>query len=200
MNGFERRREMKKGSILQAAAQLFVENGIEKVTVHEIATKANVSYALIYKYFISKDNLINEVMRWGYEKKYSLLESIVRSEWSFLERYKQIFTQNTRIFDMDPEIIRKANAYDSDVISDIRSQYRTKSKKLYREFFEEGRREGYIRPDISIDALLLHRDAFYALIQINPGRFNELKYKRQLLQEYMDVLWFGIMIKKGGAG
>jgi AcrR family transcriptional regulator len=195
MNGFERRRELKKGNILQAAAQLFQANGIEKVTVQEIAAKANVSYAIIFKYFISKDNLINEVMRWLYEQKYDLLESIVRSNHSFLERCNQLFLQNTKVLDIDPDIIDKANSNDSVVIYDIRSQYEAKSKELYRDFFEEGRREGYIHPDISVEAILLHRDAFRALIQTNPELFVQFKYNRQLFQDYMGVLWFGLMSK-----
>ncbi len=193
MNGFERRRELKKGRILQAAAQLFLANGIDKVTVQEIAAKANVSYALIFKYYISKDNLINETMRWLYEQKYNLLESIVRSNHSFLERCNQMFLQNTKVLDMDPDIIDKAISHDSDVISDIRSQYEAKSKELYRDFFEEGRQEGYIHPDVSVDAILLHRDAFRALIQTRPELFIEFKYNRQLFQDYMSVIWFGIM-------
>ncbi len=193
MNGFERRRELKKGRILQAAAQLFLANGIDKVTVQEIAAKANVSYALIFKYYISKDNLMNETMRWLYEQKYNLLESIVRSNHPFLERCNQMFLQNTKVLDMDPDIIDKAISHDSDVISDIRSQYEAKSKELYRNFFEEGRQEGYIHPDVSVDAILLHRDAFRALIQTRPELFIEFKYNRQLFQDYMSVIWFGIM-------
>jgi hypothetical protein len=96
---------------------------------------------------------------------------------------------------MDPDIIDKVNSSDSDVIYDIRSQYEAKSKELYRDFFEEGKREGYIHPDISVDAILLHRDAFRALVQVRPEIFIEFKYRRQLFQDYMGVLWFGLMSK-----
>jgi len=197
MNGFERRRELKKGQILKAAAQLFLENGLEKTTVQEIAAKANVSYAVIFKYFISKDNLINEVMRWLYEQKYKQLESIVRSNSSFLERCNRMFLQNTKVFDIDPDIINKASSYDSDIIHATSSQYEARSKKLYYEFFEEGKQEGYIHPDVSIDAILLHRDAFRSLISMKPELFNEFKYDRQLFKDYMRVLWFGIMQRMG---
>ena len=197
MNGFERRRELKKGHILKAATQLLLENGLEKTTVQEIATKANVSYAIIFKYFISKDNLINEVIKSLYEQKYNQLESIVRSNSSFLERCNQMFLQNTKVFEIDPDVINKASSYDSDVIHDTRSQYEVRSKKLYHEFFAEGKREGYIHPDVSIDAILLHRDAFRSLIRMKPELFNEFKYDRQLFKDYMRVLWFGIMHRMG---
>ena len=198
MNGYERRRELKKANILQAAALLFVENGTEKVTVQEIATKARVSYAIIFKYFTSKDNLVNEVMRWLYEQKYNQLESIVRSGHSFPERCSQMFLQNTKVFDIDPDIIYRANSYDSQVIYDIRAQYETRARELYHDFFEEGKRAGYLHPDVSSDAILLHRDAFRALIQINPEIFTEFKYNRQLFKDYMRVLWFGMMSRTEG--
>ena len=62
MNGFERRRQNKKNSILQAALQLFKQYGYNKVTVAEIADKASVSQVSIYNYFNSKENLKQDLL------------------------------------------------------------------------------------------------------------------------------------------
>ena len=58
MDGFEKRREQKKKDILKAALSLFQQYGVQKVTISEIAKKANVSQVTIYNYFESKDNLL----------------------------------------------------------------------------------------------------------------------------------------------
>lgn len=50
MNGFERRKERKKESIRQAAMQLFMEHGMRKVSIGEIADKAGVSQVTIYNF------------------------------------------------------------------------------------------------------------------------------------------------------
>ncbi|MET8872609.1 TetR family transcriptional regulator [Nocardia sp. NPDC004604] len=44
-------------AILTAAQQLFAERGYERTTVREIATRAGVNQALLFRYFGSKDEL-----------------------------------------------------------------------------------------------------------------------------------------------
>lgn len=54
----DRRRE-----IMDAALGLFVERGFHGTTVPEIATRASVGLGTIYRYFESKDQLVNELYR-----------------------------------------------------------------------------------------------------------------------------------------
>lgn len=54
----DRRRE-----IMDAALELFVERGFHGTTVPEIATRAGVGLGTIYRYFESKDQLVNELYR-----------------------------------------------------------------------------------------------------------------------------------------
>lgn len=63
MDGFEKRREQKKRNILEAALALFMEYGIQRVSITEIAKKANVSQVTIYTYFESKENLVRLVFK-----------------------------------------------------------------------------------------------------------------------------------------
>ena len=55
MDGFERRRQNKKNSILKASLKLFKQYGYNKVSVAEIAKEASVSQVSIYNYFKSKE-------------------------------------------------------------------------------------------------------------------------------------------------
>ena len=50
MDGFERRRQNKKNSILKASLKLFKQYGYNKVSVAEIAKEASVSQVSIYNY------------------------------------------------------------------------------------------------------------------------------------------------------
>jgi AcrR family transcriptional regulator len=54
----DRRRE-----ILDAALELFVERGFHGTAVPEIAQRASVGLGTIYRYFESKDQLVNELYR-----------------------------------------------------------------------------------------------------------------------------------------
>ena len=57
----EERRQM----ILEAARPLFAMNGFKGTSVREIAKAANVSEALLYKHFVSKQEIYNEILKYA---------------------------------------------------------------------------------------------------------------------------------------
>jgi len=57
----QRRKEKNKESILDAATQQLYEKGIENISIREIAKEADYSPAALYKYFDSKEALIQAV-------------------------------------------------------------------------------------------------------------------------------------------
>jgi AcrR family transcriptional regulator len=57
----------KKQDILDAALRLFTENGARATSTKSIAAEADTSEALIFKHFGSKDNLLEEIIKKGYQ-------------------------------------------------------------------------------------------------------------------------------------
>lgn len=57
----ERRREKVRTSILEAAEAVFVDEGAEGVSIRRIADAIDYSPAAIYKYFASKEELLDEL-------------------------------------------------------------------------------------------------------------------------------------------
>ena len=49
-------------ALLRAAAELFAERGFEQTTVREVAARAGVNQALLFRYFGSKQELFAEVL------------------------------------------------------------------------------------------------------------------------------------------
>ena len=197
MNGFERRRLQKQESIRQAAAQLFQQNTIEKVTVQEIAETAKVSYATVFKYFGSKESLILEVMKWLYEQAYDELEKILHSDKLYLERIQELMFHKGRLFEnVNIDLFKHASSYNPQEIAKTATFYEEKKQNLYHEFFEEGKKQGFIHPEIPIDSIILHRNAFRALVQANPEILIELKHNTDLLRGYLRILLLGIMGKE----
>ena len=59
--------EERKRSIIRAAREAFAEGGFSATSVKDIAEAADVSEALIYKHFPSKEALYAEVLEYGHE-------------------------------------------------------------------------------------------------------------------------------------
>lgn len=68
---FEEIREEKKLLIMQAALELFANEGFHPTSISEIAKKAGISKGLMYNYFESKEDLLKETILHGIE---SLME------------------------------------------------------------------------------------------------------------------------------
>ena len=60
-------RQDKYQQILEAAIELFSENGMENTSIQEIAELAGVAKGTIYLYFKSKDDLMEQVYKYCYE-------------------------------------------------------------------------------------------------------------------------------------
>jgi len=193
MNGFESRRQQKLESIRQAAAHLFLKNPVDKVTVEEIAAEAKVSYATVFKYFGSKQDLVVEVMKWLYERSYEELEEILKGDKPYLQRIQEMMFQKGRMFEnANLDLFEHARSYNPQEISRIAALYEEKKKHLYYEFFQEGKDNGLIHPDIPIDAIILCRKALMALIRTEPEIIIEFKHDAELLKGFFRILLYGV--------
>ena len=63
----------KKKDILDATLKLFTENGARATSTKSIALQANTSEALIFKHFGSKDGLLEEIIKGGYQEAVKFL-------------------------------------------------------------------------------------------------------------------------------
>ena len=72
-------REEKKDLILRTALKVFAQEGYHASSVNKIADKANISKGLIYNYFESKEDLLNNIVSNimdSYMEKYPPIDSI----------------------------------------------------------------------------------------------------------------------------
>jgi len=72
----ERRRERNKNAILDTATELIQSNGIENISLREIAKHADYSPAGLYKYFDSKAAIIQAVQVRESQKLIELLQTV----------------------------------------------------------------------------------------------------------------------------
>ncbi|HSN07999.1 MAG TPA: TetR/AcrR family transcriptional regulator [Hanamia sp.] len=66
-------REMKKQQIMQAALKVFANHGVNGATINMIAKEAGIAKGLLYTYYESKEQLLDELLRFGMQKAASFL-------------------------------------------------------------------------------------------------------------------------------
>ncbi len=122
----ERRRQ-----ILDAAVRVFARQGFHSTRVADIADEADVAYGLVYHYFSSKENVLNElfVQRWSL-----LIEAIDEADKSTLTHEQKLGAVAGFIIDSyryDPdlmkviivEVTRAANSFGRTHLQEINRAY-----------------------------------------------------------------------------
>ena len=83
-------------NILQAAQSLFARLGLKKVTTDDIARKAHVSKATIYKYYKNKKDIFDEVVRRAAERIIQDIREAVERENTVKAKLKIHLTVHIR--------------------------------------------------------------------------------------------------------
>ncbi|KAA0566691.1 TetR/AcrR family transcriptional regulator [Bacillus sp. CH30_1T] len=101
----EKEREARRQLILSAATELFSSQPISKVGIRDIAKKAGISPALIYRHFNDRDELFIEAFFMQSEKIASAFERLIqeeeqRSTQKVGELYVTFLLENDEFFQM----------------------------------------------------------------------------------------------------
>jgi AcrR family transcriptional regulator len=193
MNGHTKRTQRIIDRIKESTLRLFTTYGVEKVSMDEIARKANVSKVTIYKYFQSKEELHREVINlWG-DKVFTATEEIINSDMDFLEKLKLIMmaqvdkpqmASNNYLF----ELLEK-DAYAAGIINE-------RLKKIIFRFFEEGKRQRYIDENIPFELLYLHSEIYRAGYKAKLAEVDAIVTDRKAGEQMNDLYFFGIIRRK----
>jgi len=155
----------KRRLILDAAVRVFARQGFHATRVSDIADEAGVAYGLVYHYFRSKDEVLNELFieRWSL-----LLAAIEETDRTGASPREKLGAVATFIFDSyrhDPELMkviivevtRAANSFGKTHLEEIRRAYESIAKIV-----ADGQASGAFRGDV---APMFASLAFYGAIE-----------------------------------
>ena len=194
MDGFERRRELKKKDILEAALELFMKYGVQKVSIAEIAKEANVSQVTIYNYFDSKNNLIPLVFKFYVDQIWDEMKVLLASNLPYEDKIKQMisFERNMANHSMN-------NKFFQDLLKDyatgqsyVEEVYLKEGLPLLIEFVNDGKNQGFIDPSLSNEAILFYLQMFQEYMQRNDVVHTLLPLSEDLTK----LFFYGIVGKK----
>ncbi|WP_368505363.1 TetR/AcrR family transcriptional regulator [Alkalihalophilus sp. As8PL] len=193
MDGFERRREQKKQHILEASLELFMEYGIQKVSISEIAKKANVSQVTIYNYFESKHKLIHDVFIYYVDQASATFEETVFSDIPFPDKIKKlIFNKKEVAKQINEEFyqyLMKEYTAEGNYIEKI---YVEKALPYFTHLFKEGKEQGYVDPNLSDQAIIFYIQMLKEYVQ----REDVYKNILPLTEDITNIFFYGILGKR----
>ncbi len=148
--------------IEQAATEIFAEQEFHRVNLADIAAHANASLQTIYRYYGSKEALLNACLLSGLGKLAERMLDHLQGIETYKDRLRKVFWVVLHFFENEPVIARMLmnsvypGSWDSDV---------THSQKQLTETFlqvlREGRAQGVLNNDVSEIILL---DYFYGVL------------------------------------
>ena len=155
----------KRRQILDAAIRVFARQGFHATRVSDIADEAGVAYGLVYHYFRSKDEVLNELFSERWSLLLAAIEETDRDGASPREKMEAVAGFIVDSYRHDPELMkviivevtRAANSFGRTHLAEIRRAY-----DLIAKIVEDGQREGAFRSDIDPTFASM---AFYGAIE-----------------------------------
>jgi AcrR family transcriptional regulator len=182
----------KRRLILEAAIRVFARQGFHNCRVADIASEAGVAYGLVYHYFNSKEEMLNElfVERWSL-----LLAASEQADRELSTPREKLAAVAGFIIDSyrhDPELMkviivevtRAANTFGRTHLALIRRAYDAIEKMV-----ADGQRDGLFREDVDADfASMLFYGAIEQLLtgwilEVVPGEEGDYERAKRLVVE-----------------
>jgi AcrR family transcriptional regulator len=146
-----------KDNILNAASEKFFRYGCSRVSIDELVSDLHTSKSAIYRFFSSKEDLINSVMIHFNQYINTNIGLIINDKSvSFQKKLEMIMAFTTKV-------LQKVS---KDFLDDLKINFPNIWKRylemreerlsnLYLKFFKQGIKQGNIRNDIPVNLILI---------------------------------------------
>jgi AcrR family transcriptional regulator len=184
-----------KDRICTAAMEQFYIYGFNKVTVDEIAAKLGMSKKTIYKYFPSKDELVQEVTRMTIAKMDVCCQSFLKDETTdFVVKLKNMMTfVAVQYAKMGRPLMEDLEKNAPHIWKEI-DEYRARSIMLYfNNLLKEGVAKGVFRSDVDRELILMIYNNTIQNI-IRPEVLSQVPFTAaQVFEAIIKIIFEGIL-------
>jgi AcrR family transcriptional regulator len=141
----------KRRQILDAAIRVFARQGFHATRVSDIADEAGVAYGLVYHYFKSKEEVLNELFTERWSLLLAAIDEADSGDRPPREKLETVAAFIIESYRHDPELMkviivevtRAANSFGQTHLREIRRAYDSIARIV-----EEGQESGAFRSDI----------------------------------------------------
>jgi len=196
MNAYERRMEQNKERILRATLELFQVHGIKKTTTNDIARKAGVSPATVYNHFGSKEDLVHAAVKYFLTNTAADFRKIMEGDLPYSEKMEQILLYKSDMLGQyQGELMQTIISEDPEIRRLVESVYLTEITPYVIEFYEEGKRQGYVNPELSTDTIMHYFEIVRRGMAAASSLSEDPEHNRKMMQELAPLFLYGILGK-----
>jgi TetR/AcrR family transcriptional regulator, fatty acid metabolism regulator protein len=98
--------EAKRRQIMEAAVRAFARKGYHACRVGEIAEEAGVAYGLVYHYFGSKEQVLQEIFRDTWTQMLARIREVADSDEPASDQIRKVTALVLRTWRRDPDLVR----------------------------------------------------------------------------------------------
>jgi len=155
----------KRRLILDAAIRVFARQGFHHCRVSDVADEAGVAYGLVYHYFNSKEEILNQLFEERWQLMLDAIAEIDRQEVPARDKLYMVASFIIDSYHHEPELMkviivevtRAVNTFGRDHLPKIREAY-----EMIASIVEHARHDGSFKADISADFAAM---CFYGAIE-----------------------------------
>ena len=152
-----------KGRIINAAWDLFYEQGYEDTTVEEIIEKSGTSKGSFYHYFEGKDGLLGS-LSYIFDEEYMKLKDMLSDEQSSFEKLLYLNSQLFSVIEDRIDIDLLTRLY-STQLTTKGEKHLLDNKRLYYKLLKKIVSEGQEKKELSCDMTANEMVKFYAMCE-----------------------------------
>lgn len=148
---------------IEAAAELYLEKGIENAKMTDIAQKSQLGVASLYRYFGTKQNFTIKVATHIWQRQLELYAGVYDSEYyhsrNGIQQVEELLKIFHVLFNGQPRFLRFVADFDAYIMreqiqpSDLKEYEGSilNSQSLMHKALEKGRADGTVRKDVDGD-------------------------------------------------
>ena len=191
------RKSEKRQSILRAAITLFSRtHDVKKVSLEAIAREAGVSPATIYNYFGTRENLVCQVAGKIVQELLEGSRALLNSDLPFPQKLSELFSVKMDFLGNNRDMLGKLLSQNKSIVSEAINL--SEIRDLSNEFFDLGKKQGYIDSSFDNQTLAEYVDILRAGIAAKPELAARLGENTALVNDLTRLIFYGLMKKNVG--
>jgi len=152
-----------KNEWIKQLTPLYLKNGLTRFTMDDIAAKLCISKATLYKYFASREEILDDVVHYTIKRIIALESALKDDTLDYTQKYFDIIRQATMMLaEISPQFLSDTRVNYPDLWKQMHD-FQDLSLKLAEQFYQKGIEAGEINP-INPKILALTDKIFIAAI------------------------------------